>query len=236
MNLPTVAITGSNGFLGSHTVTALDDSIILPVAVGQKFNLHKALEAIDGADKLIHLAGVNRGNDVGPLNILFAQQLSQVLLASNNPPSLVIYSNSTQAGNDTDYGQAKLQAGEILNKTCQQIGADFIDLKLPNLFGEHGKPFYNMVTSTFCHLLAEGKTSEVQDNKKLTLLYVKDAADLLAGNVPIRWLPELQETETVSGLLARLTVIAKATKSGQPLDTSTRFQRNLVSTYLSSVC
>jgi UDP-2-acetamido-2,6-beta-L-arabino-hexul-4-ose reductase len=235
MSQPIIAITGSGGFLGSHTLNALKGCIVRPITLGDYFDKDQALYALDGADKLIHIAGANRGNDVGLLNFAFAWQVSHTLTETNNPPNQIVFANSTQAGNGTEYGNSKQQASEMLCQVAQDIGAEFVDLKLTNLFGEGGKPYYNMVTSTFCHLLATNQKPEIAQDKELELLYVKDAADLLAGNVEFAKLPELIETESVSGLLARLTEIAELISLGYEPDTSTRFQANLVKTYLSFV-
>jgi UDP-2-acetamido-2,6-beta-L-arabino-hexul-4-ose reductase len=235
MSQPIIAITGSGGFLGSHILNALKGCIVRPITLGDYFDQDQAIYALDGADKLIHIAGANRGDDVGLLNFAFAWQLSHTLIEANNPPSQIVFANSTQAGNGTEYGNSKQQASEMLCQVAQDIGAEFIDLKLTNLFGESGKPYYNMVTSTFCHLLATNQKPEIAQDKELELLYVKDAADLLAGNVEFAKLPELIETESVSGLLARLTEIAELISLGYEPDTSTRFQANLVKTYLSFV-
>ena len=235
MSQPIIAITGSGGFLGSHTLNALKGCIVRPITLGDYFDQDQALYALDGADKLIHIAGANRGDDVGLLNFAFAWQLSHTLLEANNPPSQIVFANSTQAGNGTEYGDSKQQAAEMFCQVAQDIGAEFVNLKLPNLFGEGGKPYYNMVTSTFCHLLANNQKPQIAQDKKLQLLYVKNAADLLAGNIKIANLPELIEIETVSGLLARLQEIAELVSLGYKPDTSTRFQANLVKTFLSFV-
>jgi UDP-2-acetamido-2,6-beta-L-arabino-hexul-4-ose reductase len=235
MSQPIIAITGSGGFLGSHTLNALKGCIVRPITLGDYFDRNQALYALNGADKLIHIAGANRGDGIGLLNFAFAWQLSHTLIEADNPPREIVFANSTQAGNGTEYGNSKQQASEMLCQVAQDIGAEFIDLKLTNLFGQGGKPFYNMVTSTFCYLLATNQKPEIAQDKELQLLYVKDAADLLAGNVELAKLPELIETETVSGLLARLQEIAELVSLGYDPDASTRFQRNLVATFLSYV-
>jgi UDP-2-acetamido-2,6-beta-L-arabino-hexul-4-ose reductase len=233
MSQPIIAITGCGGFLGSQTLNALKGCIVRPITLGDYFDKDKALYALNGADKLIHIAGANRGDDVGLLNFAFAWQINHTLTEADNPPSQIVFANSTQAGNGTEYGNSKQQASEMLCQVAQDIGAEFIDLKLTNLFGEGGKPYYNMVTSTFCYLLATNQKPEIAQDKELELLYVKDAADLLAGNTQLSSLPELIETETVSGLLARLQEIAELVSLGYEPDASTRFQRNLVATFLS---
>ena len=84
---------------------------------------------------------------------------------------------------------------------------EFVDLRLPNLFGEHGRPFYNAVTATFCHILAEGGQPKVENDKELTLLHAQNAADLLIGNASLEDQSQLEVRETVSGLLERLATL-----------------------------
>jgi UDP-2-acetamido-2,6-beta-L-arabino-hexul-4-ose reductase len=230
-----IAITGSNGFLGRHTCSILSDSNLRPLTLGKGFDKNHALASLENADSLIHLAGVNRGENVGEYNVWFADQLSEFLQLAKNPPKVIVYANSIQAGNGTEYGEAKQEAARILSKTAELIGSEFVDIKLPNLFGEAGKPFYNMVTSTFCALLANNKEPEILEDKKLILMYVKDAASLIAGKVPLSELKEFEEEETVSGLLQRLRDISESMKSGKNPDCSTRFEKNLFATYSSFV-
>src|SRR5699024_6181091 len=102
-----------------------------------------------------------------------------------------------------------------------------------NLFGEHGRPFYNAVTATFCHLLVVGERPIVQDDKELTLLHAQDAADLLIGNREVGQQGSVEQQETVSGLLTRLQDIDRIYRRGEIPDISTPFARNIFNTYRS---
>ena len=182
-----VAMTGADGFLGWHTRGALRERGVdaREVPVGSGFDAATTDAAVSGASRLIHLAGVNRATDdeIRDGNVLFSEQVADALRRSDAPPPVVVYSNSIQAGNGTVYGDAKAKAADILGAAANDLGLTFIDLTLPNLFGEHGRPFYNAVTATFCHLLAEGGQPSVDADKELTLLHAQNAADLLIGNV-----------------------------------------------------
>ncbi|MCG6568063.1 capsular biosynthesis protein [Tessaracoccus sp. ZS01] len=234
---PAVALTGARGFLGWHTRGALhsNGTSIVPVAVGAEFDVNAAAAALEGAPRLIHIAGVNRGSDdeVREGNVLFANQMSQTLRRVKNPPSAVVFANSTQAGNGSVYGQAKEQAAAILASAAGELGLEFVDVNLPNLFGEHGRPFYNAVTSTFCHTLAEGGHPKVIDDKELTLLHAQNAADLLTGIVPLTRQAELEEQTHVSELLGRLAHFAEVYSSGLIPDLTDPFERDLFNTYRS---
>ena len=232
-----VALTGADGFLGHHTRAALQE-LAVPVAsfkVGDAFDLDRAAAALSGTHRAVHLAGVNRATDteVAEGNVIFARQFADALRRAEHPPAVVVFANSVQADNRTVYGTAKAAAADVLAAAAAGIGAQFVDLRLPNLFGEHGRPFYNAVTSTFCTLLAEGGTPQVEQDRDLTLLHAQNAADLLVGSVAPDTQADLEEHESVSGLLGRLTVIADTYRHGEIPDLSTSFDRDLFNTYRS---
>ena len=232
-----VVLTGAGGFLGWHTRAALAEAgpECRSLSLGEGFELEPAAMALSGASRVIHLAGVNRGGEVEVRdgNVRFAQQLAEALVQAAEPPRTVVYANSTQAENGTVYGDAKARAGAILEAAAERAGAEFVDLRLPNLFGEHGRPFYNAVTATFCHLLAEGGEPAVQQDKELTLLHAQDAADLLIGTVEPAGQSGLEQQVTVSGLLARLASQAGTYRGGEIPDVATKFDRDLFNTYRS---
>jgi UDP-2-acetamido-2,6-beta-L-arabino-hexul-4-ose reductase len=231
----TYALTGSGGFLGWHVKLALHalGHQFIEVPVGDRFDLGDAAAAIGRADELIHLAGVNRGTDdeIAEGNRLFAEQLSQAVAQSGNSLDSITYANSSQSTSDNVYGRAKLAAAEILARTVESCGGAFRDIVLPNLFGEHGRPFYNSVVATFSHLLATGEGEpSIQADRELTLLHAQDAADWLIGSTQ-----ESQHVRqaTVSELLAKLQVISQTYRNGEFPDLSDEFNRDLFNTYRS---
>lgn len=232
-----VALTGANGFVGWHLRAALqeDNLSAAGIPVGDAFESSDASKAASGASRFIHVAGINRASDEDVLagNVRFARQAAESIVRADNPPPVVVYANSSQAGNGTVYGDAKARAADILAEAAAQVGATFEDIKLPNLFGEHGRPFYNAVTSTFCHLLASGEEPTVNEDKELTLLHVQSAADLLSGAAARTDQSELEERETVVGISRRLAEIAATYSRGEIPDVSSRFGRDLFNTYRS---
>lgn len=231
------ALTGAGGFLGWHLRAALQESgtPVSIVPLGEAFDLAQAMAAVDGSDRVIHIAGVNRATDeeVTAGNIGFADQLASALRVAATPPSVVVYANSTQSTGGSVYGEAKARGAEILAAAASDIGAEFIDVRLPNLFGEHGRPFYNAVTATFSHLIASGESPVVENDKELTLLHAQNAVDLLTGASQLSALDELQEVETVSGLLARLNGYAQVYGHGEIPSIADNFDRDLFNTYRS---
>lgn len=234
-----VAISGAHGFLGWHVRAALFESGETAVAVplGSAFDRDSAVEAMSGARRLLHLAGVNRGSDedVAEGNRLFAEQAAEALRAAPEPPRVVVYANSTQSLSPGVYGEAKSEAAKVLERAAADIGAVFQDVLLPNLFGEHGRPFYNAVTATFCQLLAEGRRPTILEDRSLSLLHVQNAADLLLGATSSEQARNLQVELTVSELLEELDVIDAVYREGEIPDVSTPFRRDLFNTYRSYV-
>lgn len=237
MSTSGIALTGRGGFLGWHTRAAARELGLesVRIAVGEPFDPDKAAAALDGAERVIHLAGVNRAADeeVRNGNLTFARQLADAVKRAGRPPRVLVYANSTQAGNGTVYGTAKAAAGDLLARAAAAVGAEFVDVRLPNLFGEHGQPFYNAVTATFSHMIAAGVKPEVADDKELTLLHAQHAADLLLGTVPVAEQRRLEVRETVSGLLRRLTGYQRTYGRGEIPDLTTAFDRDLFNTYRS---
>ncbi len=235
--MSTYVLTGAGGFLGFHVRAALQEHghQVRAIKVGAGHDADEAARLIDGADHLIHIAGVNRGEDdeVADGNRLFARQVADALQAAATPPKRVVFANSTHAEADTVYGEAKREAGRIVARAADEVGAQMEDVLLPNLFGEFGRSFYNSVTATFCHLIAGGETPEVTGDKELTLLHAQDAADLLIGAAPVSAMGELTVQETVSGLKDRLESIAATYAKTEFPDLATRFDRDLFNTYRS---
>lgn len=232
-----IALTGAGGFLGWHT-RVLAHSLgmeSIGLTLGERFDADDSIAALSGVDTLIHIAGVNRGTDgeVGDGNVLFATQLAHALGKVRSSPTKVVYANSIQAGNGSPYGSAKTEAGRILAEAARACDAKFVDVRLPNLFGEHGVPFYNSVVSTFSHLLASGASPSVTDDKSLSLLHVQNAAEVLLGIHDATRIQSLATTRTVSEVAAKLQSMASTYKAGTIPDISDPFDRDLFNTYRS---
>lgn len=175
-----VAITGADGFLGWHARCALkarDDQF---VAIGRRgfADCDRLGAAVADVDAVLHFAGGNRG-DADVLradNLQLAQDLTAAIDRSESRPT-VVYANSIQSGNGTPFGDGKQAAAEHLADWGRTSGAAVADVRLPNLFGEHGRPHYNSVVATFCHKLATGGRPVIKEDRELPLLHVQDALD-----------------------------------------------------------
>lgn len=197
-----VLVTGASGFLGWHTrarLRALTSHEVVAIDRGSWASLEENLE---GVDAILHIAGVNRGteDDVEGGNGDLAQAVANAVRASGGRPRIV-YANSIQAGNGTPYGIGKARAAEILAQTASDLGSHFVDVQLPNIFGEHGRPRYNSFVATFARAVIKGDTPTIVD-RKVDLLHAQAAAQVLidALNTPEQVLKPHGTSTTVQGV------------------------------------
>lgn len=195
------AVTGATGLVGWHVMCALHATGAEAVPIGRSaFDDPEALRvALDRADVVVHAAGANRGDDaeISRTNIALAERLTSAIGGMTSTPT-VVYTNSTHIDRDTAYGQSKREAGRILSGATDR----FADLVLPGIFGEHGKPYYNSVVSTFCHQLANGIELSVNDDAQLELIHTQDVADLVIDMATSGQTGEIRPAGTATGVLA----------------------------------
>jgi len=180
-----VVVTGADGFLGWHLrcrLRALTNHEVVPVGRSDWVDL---ADHLADADVVIHIAGINRASDteVETGNLQLAQDLVDAIRRSGASPRLV-YANSIQAGNGTPYGNGKEAAGAELAALAAERGLHFVDVRLPNLFGEHGRPRYNSFVATFAHSVIEGEKPAIVD-REVDLLHVQRAAQTLMDGLTV---------------------------------------------------
>jgi len=80
---------------------------------------------------------------------------------------------------DDDAGEDERGAGDALRAWGTRSGAVVREVRLPGLFGEHGRPEYNSFVATFAHRIAHGEQPSIVGDRELPLLHVQDAAETL---------------------------------------------------------
>lgn len=176
-----VLVTGAHGFLGWHTrvrLRALTPHEVIPVGRDAWDNLGGLME---DCDAVIHIAGVNRGKaaEVENGNVVLAQELAAAVRTSR--VQRIVYANTIWSGRDTPYGIGKHRAAEILAHASKLHGVDFVDIRLPNLFGEGGRPGYNSFVATFIDDIVSERASDVRDREISLLPAQQAAAALISG-------------------------------------------------------
>ena len=173
-----VLITGGSGFLGWHTRLRLHAQAEHEVAIVTRESWPDLRALAAETDAVIHIAGVNRGDDdeVVDDNVRLAEDVAAAVRETGRPVR-VVYANSIQSGNGTAYGTGKERAAEVL-RDLESSGSTVVDVRLPNIFGEHGRPRYNSFVATFVHAVAAGETPQVSD-RPVELLHAQGAAQCL---------------------------------------------------------
>ena len=131
------------------------------------------------ADAVIHVAGVDRPPDgqIREGNIRLAEELVAAVRSSRARPRIV-FANSVQCGNASPYGQGKAGAADVLARLVADLGTAFVDVRLPDLFGEHGRPHNSSLVPTFVEAVVEGRKPFIED-RPLELLHVQQAGQVL---------------------------------------------------------
>lgn len=236
----TIGITGITGFLGWHLRCFLNnrnDVKILP-ATRETFSSPESLDQfVSSCDAIVHLAGMNRGNDEQILetNISLAQKLVDSMERTNTTPQIV-FASSIHVFYKTAYGESKKRAGEIFQAWSNRTKGAFCTLIFPHLFGEGGRPFYNSALATFCHQIANKEMPTIYNDPQLELVHAQKASEIILNVIETgkRGNKRVQGTTlTVSTLLARLYEIAETYEDHIIPSVSDDFDKALFNTYRS---
>lgn len=175
-----ILITGAKGFIGRNLLAELEElapaagHVLYPIDVDTP--AHQLEEAIQQADFVFHLAGVNRPKNPEEFaagNRDLTISLLEKLEAAKKPP--VLLTSSIQAALANPYGQSKLAAEQALFAYSRRTGARVYPYRLPNAFGKWSRPNYNSVVATFCSNLTRGLPIAVSDpDVVLNLAYIDD--------------------------------------------------------------
>ena len=207
-----VLVTGSEGLIGWHLRAWLlthADRIEVVSCDRKNFNDDGWLaDAIEKADIVVHLAGMNRGDEeeIAQTNIALAQRIVEFCQQLDCRPH-VIFSSSTHIDGDSGYGYSKRIASETLASWADQEDARFLNLVLPHVFGEHGKPFYNSAVSTFAFQLVHQQSTSLKHDGEVNLLHAHDVARIIWDAIEDGSVGELRPTGCkmfASELLERL--------------------------------
>lgn len=163
---------------------------------------------VSRSDVIVHLAGLNRGDDheIENTNISLTTSLINACERSGRTPHIV-FASSVHVTRDTAYAKSKRLCARMLEEWGKRHGARVTILIMPHVFGECGKPFYNSVVSTFCYQLANAQQPRIEHDSALELVHAQSVAERVfdvilsghSGEIVIKGMPM-----TVSGLLKKL--------------------------------
>jgi UDP-2-acetamido-2,6-beta-L-arabino-hexul-4-ose reductase len=178
-----VGVTGARGMLGWHVAAFLSgvNGILVRHAGREIFESAQSLvDFVTGCDAVIHCAGMNRGDEqkVALTNVRLVKELIQALETASSTTH-VIFTSSTHVERNTLYGESKRECAALLKLWADTNGAGFTNLILPNVFGEHGKPFYNSVVSTFCYQIANESNPSVHQDAEIEQIHAQNVARIV---------------------------------------------------------
>ena len=239
-----VGVTGPRGFIAGGLINRLrhDDRFELvdwPRSVWE--SMAELEQRTKQCDVIVHLAGMNRGDDdeIYQTNVALAERLSTACRNSDAKPHIINVS-STQREAENAYGKSKRHAEELLNEWAEESEAPVTSLILPNIYGAGCKPYYNSVVATFCHKLANGERPEVKEDREVEFLWINDLVDEIVGYItdptPARKTLRLKGVDriTVQGLCDTLTGFRDDYFERNVVpELGDRFRANLYSTFLS---
>lgn len=236
-----IAITGGFGFLGWHLACRLlAITGTEPLRLGRRdfADIERLAEVLADVDCIYHLAGTNRADvetEVEAGNWDAAQTLASAVRLIGRPVKIV-YTDSVHRWRDTGYGRGKFRAGELLSDVTGELGGSTATVVLPNVFGEHGRPFYNSFVATFCHQVAAGRRPTVERDDQIPLIHAQDAAEALircADSASNSLVEVTGDLHSVSEVLALIDQHHHLYTCGEIPDISRPFDRDIFNTYRS---
>ncbi|PCD87709.1 UDP-2-acetamido-2,6-beta-L-arabino-hexul-4-ose reductase [Vibrio mediterranei] len=176
-----IVVTGAKGFIGKNLITTLFERGYEDVVqIDRETTKEAVADALNRADFVYHLAGVNRPKDDFEFkqgNLDLTDSIVRELINSGNQASLVL-SSSSQALLDNPYGVSKARAEQVVENYTKVTGASHYIYRFPNVFGKWCRPNYNSFVATFCHNIANGLDIKVDDTSaKVTLVYIDDVCN-----------------------------------------------------------
>jgi UDP-2-acetamido-2,6-beta-L-arabino-hexul-4-ose reductase len=233
-----IVITGSSGFIAKNLIATLQSidqhQLFLITRQTSREELKSALQQ---ADFLFHLAGVNRPvNDLEFYegNVDFTKSILDMLKDLKHYPP-ILFTSSTQTSKDNSYGKSKQLAEELLLDYAEEFKTDVVIYRLPNVYGKWCKPNYNSVIATFCHNVANQLPIYVDDpSKELTLVYIDNVVDAFVQSMKTKEQHSIMEQHKSLGDIANLIISFRDSSIGNySVGLNGAFTKTLYSTYIS---
>lgn len=238
-----VLITGAHGFVGKNLQAAFIERKDINVSIiGRQSTDTELKQAVDTAEFVFHLAGVNRPTHQEEFttgNADFTQRLCE-LVKDTGRQIPILYTSSIQVERDNPYGLSKRGAEDHLLALHHETGNPVHIFRLPNIFGKWCRPNYNSAVATFCYNTINDLPIVINDpSAVIPLVYIDDVVEgfigVLDGRTHQETYPEILPTYSIT--VGELADQLKAFKESRSTLISERVGEGLVralySTYVS---
>lgn len=183
-----IVVTGSTGFIGKNVVSylkSINEKCELFI-FNRKINLNILKKNIIHADVIIHLAGVNRSNNIEEFKegnenltniIVESIELSKKKQRIYFTSSIHVTKKSKYQKNTMHhyYALTKNNSENMIKSIKKNKNKFFRIVRLPHVIGPYQKPNYNSVFATFCHNIVNNIKSQIKGrNKLIELIHVKE--------------------------------------------------------------
>lgn len=235
-----VLVTGAKGFVGKNIVLALKNASFEPLEYDIDSTENDLITYINECDFIIHLAGINRpltNEEFYNGNTNFTKKLVDLVKGSKRDIP-IIFSSSTQACLDNDYGKSKKMAEDYLLSSNLPVYV----FRLANVFGKWCRPNYNSALATFAYNISHNLPIEIRDREYVVHYnYIDDIAKAFIDVIKLNEYKGSKEILSVSpiydcslGHLADLLYSFKESRNTlQITNNLDEFEKKLYATYLS---
>ena len=178
-----ILITGYDGFIGKNLYSHLNLLEDIDLILANRHNYKNVIDKfVSKIDYVFHLAGENRSNKEEEFINNNVHNTSYLInaLKKNKNKAPIVFSSSSQSGQNTIYGKTKYQAEQLLVKHSKDNKSQVFIFKFPNIFGKWAKPDFNSVIATIINDLLNNKKTEIWNgDKNFELLYIDNVISLM---------------------------------------------------------
>lgn len=182
-----IVITGGNGFIGKNLETRISEyKKFKLIKISYKLTSEEIYQKIKKCDFIIHLAGVNRPQNIDDFytgNVQVTKNICEAnlkLFKKSGKKIPIIFSSSIHSTLDNEYGKSKAAAEKLLIDLNKEYKIPIFILRLPNVFGKWCKPNYNSFVSTILFNTARDiSIDDIDEKNSLKLLYIDDLIELI---------------------------------------------------------
>jgi len=149
-------VVGYTGFIGKHVELRLRETL-KEVAIWSRCQGMGILSnLVRDADVVYHCSGATR--TATPTEWRKDLEITRTIIANLKPTVRIVYTSSTQAGEDSHYGKTKAETEQLLYEFQDKNPRACVEIhQLANVYGKWAKPHHNSIIATWCHQLSRGE-------------------------------------------------------------------------------